>query len=86
MHLLAGEKMIKDEYKDLDVLPKFNRADMAGLIESFDKYLRSLCGVMRAPLALIIRKAITVPFYGNYSKYVTPYDEMIARMLHLPHK
>ena len=39
---------------------------------------------MRAPLVYIIRKNITVQIYGDYFKYVTHDDEMIARMLHLP--
>ena len=36
------------------------------------------------PLSYLIRKTITVQNYGGYSRYATPDDEMIARMLHLP--
>ena len=39
---------------------------------------------MRTPLVYIIRKTLIVPIYGDYLKYATPDDEMIARMLHLP--
>ena len=83
MHLLERQKRLKDEYKDLDVLPKINKADMTGKMESIEEYLRSCHGIVRAPLAYIIRKTITVLIYGNYLKYVTLGDEMIARMLHL---
>ena len=29
VHLLAGQKRLKDDYKDPDMLPKVNKADMA---------------------------------------------------------
>ena len=57
---------------------------MAGMMESIEEYLRSCHGVIRAPLAYVIRKTIIVQVYGDYPKYATPYDKMIARMLHLP--
>ena len=60
MHLLVGQKRLEDEYKDLDVLPKVNKADIAGMMESIKEYLKSCCGVVRAPLAYIIRKTIIV--------------------------
>ena len=41
VHLLAGQKRLKDEYKDLDMLPNINNADMAGTMESIKEYLRS---------------------------------------------
>ena len=82
--LLAGQKRLKDEYKDLDVLPKVNKSDMARTIESIKEYLESHYGVVRVPLASIIRKTITVQVNGDYPKYVTPDDKMIIRMLHLP--
>ena len=47
-------------------------------------YLRSCQDVMRVPLAYIIRKTIIVQIYGDYPRCLTPYDEMITRMLHLP--
>ena len=59
MHLLAAQKMLKNEYKDPDVLPKVNKADMAGTMEP-----RLHHGVIRAPLAYIIRKTITGQTYA----------------------
>ena len=84
VHLQAGQKRLKDEYNDSDVLPKVNKADMAGIMESIEEYLRSHCNVMRAPLACIIRKARTVQTYGDYPKCLTPDNEMIVRVLNLP--
>ena len=62
--LLAGQKRLKDEYKDPYMLPKINKADMAGMMESIKHYFRSYCGVMRVPLAYVIRKTISVQIYG----------------------
>ena len=84
VHLLEGQKRLKDEYKDPDVLPKINKADMARMMKSIKEYLRSQHGVMRAPLAYIMRKTITVQIYNDYPNYATPENEMIARMLHWP--
>ena len=56
MCLLAGQKRLEDTYKDPDVLPKVNKTNMAGMKE----YLPSCCRVIRASLAYIIRKTITV--------------------------
>ena len=53
---------------------------MAGMMESIKEYLRSCCSVMRAPLAYMIRKTITLETYDNYPKYATPDDDMISRM------
>ena len=83
MHLLAGEKKLEDKYKDPDVLPKINTYDMAGMMDAIKEYLRSCCGVIRAPLAYIIRKTILVQTYGEYPKYATHDNEIISRMLHL---
>ena len=63
--------------------PKVNKANMAGMMKSIKEYLRSHHGVMRAPLAYIIRKTVIVQTYGDYHKYATPDDEMITRMLYL---
>ena len=41
VHLLAGQKRLKDEYKDSNVLPKMNKSDMAGMMESIKEYHRS---------------------------------------------
>ena len=59
-------KKFEDEYRDPDVLPKINTSDMAGMIESIEEYLRSHHCVIKAPLAYIIRKTITVQTYGDY--------------------
>ena len=84
VHLIAGQKRLKDKYKDPDMLPKVNKADIAGMMESIEECLRSHCSIMRAYLAYVIWKIITVPIYGNDPKYATHDDEMIARMLQLP--
>ena len=39
VYLLAGQKRLKDVYKDMHVLPKVNKADMAGTMESIKEYL-----------------------------------------------
>ena len=85
VHLLAGQKKLKDEYKNPDMLPKTNKSDMAGTMESIKEYLRACHGVIKAPLAsYVIRKTMTVQTNGDYPTYATPDDKMIARMLHLP--
>ena len=48
MHLLAGHKRLKDEYKELDMLPKVKKTNMAGTVEAIKEYLRPCCGVMKA--------------------------------------
>ena len=73
MHLLAEQMRPKDEYKDPGVLPKVNKADMAGLMEA----IKACHSVMRAPLAYIMRKTIIVETYGDYPKYATPDDKMM---------
>ena len=83
MCLLAGQKRLKDEYKDLDMLPKVKMVDVAGMIESSEEYLRSCHGIIRALLPYVIRKIITVQTYGDYPMHVTPDDKMITRMLHI---
>ena len=83
MHLLNGQKRLKYEHKDQNMLPKVNKADMAGTVESIEEYFRSCCGVIRAPLAYVIRKAIIVLTYGDYPKYAIPDENMITRMLYL---
>ena len=72
MHLLAGQKRLKDVYKDPDVLPKVNKVDMEGMMEFIEEYLISCHGVMRAHLAYIIRKTITVQIYHDYPKLKLP--------------
>ena len=39
VNLLTGQERLEDEYKDPDVLPKVNKVDMAGLMESIKEYL-----------------------------------------------
>ena len=84
VHLLAGKKKLKDEYKDPSMLPKINKSDMASMMESIKEYLRSHCCIIKAPLAYVIRKSIIVQTYDEYFMYSTSDDEMITRMLHLP--
>ena len=60
MCLLAGQKRLKDEYKDPTMLTKVEKADMAGMMEAIKEYLRSCHGVIRAPLTYLIGNAIIV--------------------------
>ena len=60
------------------MLPKVNKADMTGMMESIKECLRSHHGVVGAPLAHIIRKTIIVLTYDDYPKYETPDYKMIA--------
>ena len=66
--LLTGQKWLEDKYKDPNVVPKVNKADMAGTMEAIKEYQRSCHSVMRAPFAYIIRKAIIVLTYVDYPK------------------
>ena len=83
MYLQTGSKKLNDKYKYLDVLPKVNNADMVETLESIEENHRSCCGVIRTSLAYIIWKNILVQIFDDYPKYMTPDDEMIARMLQL---
>ena len=71
VHLLAGQKRLEDDYKDPDVLPRINKSDMAGTKEAIEKYPRSCHGVLRAPLAYVIRKYVLVGTYGDDHYYAT---------------
>ena len=51
MHLLARKKRLIDKHKDLDVMPKVNKADMVKMMGSIEEYLRSCHDVKRALLA-----------------------------------
>ena len=51
VHLLACQKKLKDEHKEPDMLPKINKSNMTGTMESIKEFLRSYHGVVRAPLA-----------------------------------
>ena len=42
------------------MLPKINKSDMTGMMESIEEYLRACHDVIKAPLAYIIRKTIIV--------------------------
>ena len=81
--LLASQKTLEDNYKDLDMLPKVKKADMAGTMEAIKVCLRSCGSILRAPLVHIIRKTRVVQTYGDYPWYATLDDEIITRMLHL---
>ena len=54
------------------------------MMESIKEYFRAHHGVVKAPLAYITRKTITVQTMGDYPTYASPDDKMIARILHLP--
>ena len=34
VHLMTSQKKLRDEYKDLNMLPKINKTDMAGTMEA----------------------------------------------------
>ena len=57
--LLAGQKRLKDEEKDHNLLPKINKSDVVGTIEAIEEYLRS-CHCVITLFAYIIRKTIIV--------------------------
>ena len=40
LHLIAGQKKLKDEYKEPHMLPKIYKSDMAGTMEAIKKYIR----------------------------------------------
>ena len=65
------------------MLPKVNKADMVGTIESIKEYLRSHHSIIRMSLAYIIRKNVTAQTHGYYPKYATSDDKMFPRMLNL---
>ena len=82
--LMTDQKKLKDKFKDTSVLPMINKSDMAGIMEAIKEYLRLHHGVVRAPLAYIMRKTIIVQTCGDYPTYAAHDDKMIAMMLHLP--
>ena len=84
VHLPTGQMRLKDKYKDPDMLPKVNKANMAVIMKAIEEYLTLHHDIIRVPLTYIIRKTMIVQTYGDYPKYATPENEMIARMLHLP--
>ena len=53
-------------YKNPDVSPKVNKANTSEMMEANKKYLRSYCGIIRAHLIHVIRKAIQVEIYSDY--------------------
>ena len=83
IHQLAGQKRLEDIYKDLDMLPKDNKAEMTGMINAVEENLRLHHGVVRAPFVYVIRKMMIAQTYSEYLRYVTLDDEMISRMSHL---
>ena len=42
LHLMTGQKKLKDEYKDPYKLPNINKSDIAGMMEAFKEYLRCI--------------------------------------------
>ena len=79
LYLLAGQKRLKDEYKDPDMLSKVNKAGIVEMMEGIKEYLYLNYGVGRVPLAYIIRRSIIVQTYGDYSKYKNPDYDIITR-------
>ena len=71
VHILAGQKKLEYDYKDPNLLPKINKSDMAGMMETIEEYLRACHGVIKAPLAYFIRKTITAQTNGDYPTYAT---------------
>ena len=57
---LSSQWKLEDDYKDPDMLPKINKSDFAGMMEAIEEYLRSGHGVLRVPLASVIRNATKV--------------------------
>ena len=43
VHLIVGQKRLKDKYKNPNMLPKVNKADMAIAMELIERYVRSHC-------------------------------------------
>ena len=39
VHLMTGQKKLKDQYKYPDVLPKIDKSDMAGTMEAIKEYM-----------------------------------------------
>ena len=64
------------------MLSKVDKVNIAGTMVFNKEYVRSCHGIMRVPLAYVIRKTITVPTYDDYPKYTIPDNEMM--MLCLP--
>ena len=62
---LKDKKKLKCKYKEPDMLPKVNKADMMYTQEAIKEYFRLHCGVKMASLACIIRKTIVIETYGT---------------------
>ena len=45
--LMMGQKKLEDEYKVPNMLPKINKSDMAGTMESIEEYLRYVMVLFR---------------------------------------
>ena len=65
------------------MLPEVKKANTVGTMEAIENYLRLRHGVERAPLAYIVKKMMAVHPFAQI-RYITPEDEMIVRMMHLP--
>ena len=40
VHLMTGQKKLKDEYKEPNMLPKINKSDMEGTMKAIKECLR----------------------------------------------
>ena len=47
------------------MVPKVNKVEMMWTMEAIKEYLKSHCGVKKAPLAYIIHKTIAIQTIGN---------------------
>ena len=60
---LAGQKKLKDEFKDPSIFPEVNETGMAGSMEAIKQYLRLCHGAKKALLVNIVKKKVVVhPF------------------------
>ena len=66
------------------MLLKVNKDDMAGVMMAIENYLRLDHDIVRSPIAYIMKRIFIIQTYGDYLLNVTPSDDMIARVLHLP--
>ena len=54
--LVAGQKKLKDEYNDPNMLLMINKSDVIGTMEALKEYLRLCHNVIQATLAYVIHE------------------------------
>ena len=77
--LISGQNRLKDDYKDTDMSPKVNKADIAR--HQREPQIMSWC--CKSTSSINHCKPIKVQTYDDYSKCADPDDKMITSMLHL---